>query len=274
MASIELDKRALRPRYHPNMRRFGRATGDGGYVIPSDIVDRSTVLLSLGLGTDWTFDTDVRDRRPGIRIIGVDHSIRARRFAADRRRSVVKRRIYTILGNTAKADKHTSYIERSDLYTSLFRHPSEHVERMVGTECSTTVVDIHELFRKVGPTAPHSVLLKMDIEGSEYDVVNAIATYAPLLNCITAEFHDLRERTSCFNAAIRTLSEHFHVVHVHGNNCGPYCTVIDFPETVEVTFVNRALMPDVPDYAPYTYPRADVDVPNRPDRPDYAILFD
>src|SRR5262249_5290726 len=86
------------------------------------------------------------------------------------------------------------------------------------------------------------LFVKMDIEGAEYDVAPLLAEYATYLNGFVVEFHDLQNRWNDFVASMLALSERFAVCHVHGNN---YSGISDrgVPETLEVSMINRALLP-------------------------------
>ncbi|QTL36944.1 hypothetical protein [Pseudoalteromonas viridis] len=96
---------------------------------------------------------------------------------------------------------------------------------------------------------------------------------AERINVVAAEFHHLDTHTEHFNQFIAAMSERFHVVHIHGNNYGRYVDTIDFPETVEITFINKTLMPDARP-SPHSYPVAGLDFPNNPKKPDYSLAFE
>ncbi|MBK6291402.1 MAG: hypothetical protein IPF59_06535 [Ignavibacteria bacterium] len=75
-----INKKTLRPYEYADLIRLGNRNGDGGYVVPDKLVDTADVLLSLGLAEEWTFDMEMQERNPALRIIGVDHSIQPRTF--------------------------------------------------------------------------------------------------------------------------------------------------------------------------------------------------
>jgi hypothetical protein len=93
------------------------------------------------------------------------------------------------------------------------------------------------------------------------------------IGCVVAEFHHVGRKTAAFNRAIAHLLERFRIVHVHGNNYSGYDPRIDFPDAVEITLVPVSLLagPPVPSTRPL--PRADLDRPNRPGRPDHPLRF-
>jgi hypothetical protein len=104
------------------------------------------------------------------------------------------------------------------------------------------------LARITAPMSDHA-LLKIDIEGSEWEVLDA-ATPEQLqrFSQIVGEFHGFSGMDdpvwrATAQQVMAKLRDQFEVVHVHGNNYLPPCVVADvaFPEAVEVTFANRAL---------------------------------
>jgi hypothetical protein len=268
-----IDLHALHPIEFPGLVRMGNATGDGGYVMPPDLVRDATVLLSLGLGTDWTFDEEVRRMNPRVRIIGVDHSIRSSYFLRLFVRSGIKRFIYGVVRDREKREKYDRSLDLARRYFTLFANPNEHVRRMVGSTDGAGHVTIDTLVRRYCADADRCVLLKMDIEGSEYEVIPSVVAHADRFSVFTAEFHGIAGDPDRFNAAIALLSSAFSVVHIHGNNCGIWSNAINFPDTVEITFVNRGLLDGPVVSTTCAYPRPGLDVPNDPQREDYVLSF-
>jgi hypothetical protein len=119
-------------------------------------------------------------------------------------------------------------------------------------------------------------IIKMDIEGDEWAVLEAAGTgdfdRVPQLVCELHDFDRIAdtawyERTE---RVLRRLGETFRVVHVHANNNGLYQIRgnVAFPEILEITFANRAFY----EFGPCSevFPTA-LDAPNRPDLPDIAL---
>lgn len=102
------------------------------------------------------------------------------------------------------------------------------------------------------------LLLKMDIEGSEWEVLADPANRAHLqqFSQIVIEFHKLLQKKDVKAgipnlplvelAAMRNLLQDFAVVHVHGNNCCGSVEVGEYsiPWVLEATLVRRNMLPD------------------------------
>ena len=271
-ARCVIDHSALRPFTIQSLVRVGRPDGDGGYVVPEHILTSATTVLSLGLGTDWTFDLDVRRRNPSAKIIGVDGTIAAKQFQRMDRIARIKGIIYTALGKGQKVRKYEEHRALAANYRMLFSAPHVHIEKMVGPKDTDTDVSIPTLLR-YSNGQQHGTFIKMDIEGGEYDVIQDLINHADTISCITAEFHGLTTRPDMFMSAFETLTTKFTNVHIHGNNCGSYCDVLNIPDAVEITFVNNDLMSTDTQPVADTFPRKGLDVPNRADRPDYVLAL-
>jgi hypothetical protein len=119
-------------------------------------------------------------------------------------------------------------------------------------------------------------ILKMDIEGDEYDVLAATSRQTLLkFRQIICEFHGLaligqrRRRRTVFNVFRRLAPTHA-IIHVHANNGGGAATIggIAVPDVVEFSFVRRS------DYrlreSGETFP-TDLDRRNNPHAPELTV---
>jgi hypothetical protein len=118
----------------------------------------------------------------------------------------------------------------------------------------------------------NDLLLQMDIEGYEYEVI--LNAPIPLLNqfrIMVIEFHYLDRLFdpfvfSLFSSSFEKLLQHFHVAHIHPNNCRSSVKsgAVIIPEVLEFTFINKRRVRS-------TRPRYDfphkLDVDNRPENP-------
>ncbi len=269
-----INKKALRPVEFPGLVRLGNRTGDGGYVVPLPLVASAHSMLSLGLAEEWTFDLDALMHNPRLRVLGVDHTIHPSRFLRYVLRGTIKSALYGMVGNRSKKQQYQRLRDLGRAYFRLFTQPSEHIRKMVAKTDSATTISVTSLVNMVQPASAHSLVVKMDIESSEYEVIDQIVECAQSISVLTGEFHDLVTHTNRFNDAMEKLLETFAIVHIHGNNYGAFCEENNFPDTVEITFVHRALLPEGAEVSSHTYPRPALDVPNKAGVPDYPLVFD
>lgn len=164
---------------------------------------------------------------------------------------------------------------------SVERAPSVHPllafhRKMIATQRSTQTATLEELIALHSKGERPDVILKTDIEGCEWDVLDATPESSlAKLTQILAEFHDFSQLGDIrFRARARRvfqkLSSHFALVHVHGNNCAPMaCTANVFiPDVLEMSFVNRSVYAVEPSFEIFPTP---LDAPNAPSRADYRL---
>jgi hypothetical protein len=273
MVVMPLDKQQLRPHLYPALLRLGPPT-DGGYVIPVDQVSHCRKLISLGLCDNWKFDKELLKLNPSLSIVGVDHTVGPFFFISRIPLILFKICGYALLFNRAKVRKHIDRLHTSLEYFTFFGGRHRHLKNRVSTSgTGPRDITLTAILDTAAGGAERDVFLKMDIEGSEYEVVPDIVRNQERIRCLVAEFHFLDERTEQFNQAIQLLERDFSIVHVHGNNIAPYDQTNDFPVTIEISWVNKHVLEGELPASTLSYPREGLDIPNTVSRPDYELHF-
>lgn len=260
-----------RPIVFDDLFRAGNAR-DGGYVLPRSLLSATGALLSLGVEADWSFEASVLRERPGIRVICVDGTtgpdVIRERGTRDFWKAVRRLRV-------GKAIRSWRLRRSADEFEAFFSQ-HEFIRLMVAARSGKGTISLADLIgRARAGCAPGSVLLKMDIEGAEYDAL--LATPAALLDelCgLLVEFHGLDRHWPRFVEAMDALSGHFVVAHLHGNNFDPYVPGTRVPQTLEATLVHRRLVDAGARPARGPFPVPGLDLPNHRRRPDLALEFD
>ncbi len=266
----------LRPMVCQGLIRLGNPAGDGGYIIRRADVDRCTHVLSLGLGLETSFDKAITELNPAITLIAADHTVPPGRLRKMWLHAQWKKLLYPLLPFKKRRALEPAY--RSTMIGVYFevygnsRHT--HVTKMVSATSGLGSVTIDELMERTGNTSPHGVIVKMDIEGAEYDVIADVLRHHERIGTIAVEIHSLGSRAAEFESMMDALLEYYAIVHIHGNNCSPLVPGTSCPDVVEVTFVHRALLEKPLQPSTHTYPRPDLDVPNTDERSDYPLVFD
>ena len=209
---------------------------DGGYVMLDDFEAVGTAL-SFGIGADASWDVALADR--GIRVLQFDDTIEVSP-SAHRRLSFFRKRIVPSAPDGAGS-------------TTLAQALDEHV-----------------------PPDDDRLILKIDIEGGEWDVLDALAgSVIDRFHQIVCEFHDFhrileadwRDRA---HRVLTKLNDRHAVVHIHGNNFRPMISIGDMlvPDVIELTYVRSrgyALTDTTADFP------GPLDNPNDPGRLDYYL---
>ena len=268
-----VDRSRLRPRLRSDLVRLG-GPRDGGYVVPVEAIERTAVLLSLGIKQDWSFEQAFTVAGSGVRVVGVDPSVGPALFARQAATHLVRLIGAALSGNRRQRARDAATLRNSLHYFWFFGVRHRHIRKFVAPSAGPRQVTFDRLMQAVAPPGDHRTFLKMDIEGSEYAIAAAILRHCDSINGMVVEFHRIGKRAAAFNEAIAGLQQHFHIIHVHGNNYRPYDAVHDFPDTVEVTLLNRALMAGPAPDVTCEFPRPGLDYPNLSSRPDHRLNFD
>jgi len=209
---------------------------DGGYVMLDDFVG-TCAALSLGIGDDVSWDLAVANRI--LPVLQFDHAVRRPPIAHPR--------------------------------FAFFQEKVVPSEPALETECT-----IATILARYAAADEKDFILKMDIEGDEWDILRVIdPDTLGRFRQIICEFHELHrlrypaERLRALQV-FRKLSRSHCVVHVHGNNHRPIEVVgdISIPDVLEITWVRRKDYKLLP--ARTVFP-TELDRPNNPYLPDHRL---
>lgn len=193
-------RRALGPTGSVDVVRLG--SDYGGWVIPAELVTESSIVYSAGVGEDVSFDLALIARF-GCHVWALDPTPRASAYAE----SVTEERFHFLPVGLWSADETRSFYGPRDpadvSYSTVSAHSSDRFE----ARC----LSVATLMRDLGHDRLD--LLKLDIEGAEYDVLDSLGHVSPA--CICVELHPLKPLTEMV-AAVRRLD--YEVVHVDGWN--------------------------------------------------------
>ena len=127
------------------------------------------------------------------------------------------------------------------------------------------IIDVNDIMKDIDK----KIFLKIDIEGSEYRILNQILNNAKKINGLVIEFHDF----DLHQKIIKKFIEDFELqlVHIHVNNYGTIDNA-GIPSTVELTFSSgEFIMNDL--INDKIYPVENLDKPCNKNEIDHKILF-
>ena len=252
----------LQPVERNDLTRLGSAN-DGGYVVPLAAVMGAKALVSFGLRFDWNFERDFQRLNPNAVIHCYDHTVSGKGAllfsVTETLKSLAKRQPHALRTAMTWAD-----------YRRFFRGTTRHFQQRIWRDRSRSSATIGDVLERVKDLRP--VFLKIDVEGSEYRILDDVLDNADAINAIAIEFHDLDIHPQSFNLVLDAVRAQFHVVHVHSNNYADL-SPFNFPSALEVTFLNKRLFDHDPPASLRHYPVAGLDQPNDPATPDYEFDF-
>lgn len=118
------------------------------------------------------------------------------------------------------------------------------------------------------------VILKIDVEGAEYDYFNKVnlSELESKVNCLLIEFHNLESphNQSQLETILNNLSKYFVLNHIHANNYGKI--VNGLPTVLELSFVNKRHIIKQEEEN-ITYPISKLDYPNTNQYKDMVLDF-
>lgn len=185
---------------------------DGGYVMVEDF-GQSTVAYSFGISDDVSWDADMAAR--GLDIYMYDHTIEA----------------------------------------LPEENPKFHWKKLgitgIVQESQPELKTLTQLLIENGHTEEKNMILKMDVEGAEWEVLAGLDTSElKRFSQIVLEVHGLCQpnRVEMIENSLQTLNETHALVHIHGNNYTGYILHDGqcLPDTLECTYVLKERYPVQP----------------------------
>jgi FkbM family methyltransferase len=177
-ASPEISRTAPLRNYKPlKIQLIGTQYGHCAVILA--LVAPGSTIISAGVGEDTSFDTELI-RLKNCQIIGVDPTDKARRYIENNKNPnfhFLQKALYTESGKKIKIYKNTNpdYVSESITPSHNMVSPSEFYEAE-----TISIPDLLRQYRNVS-------VLKMDIEGAEYDIINSLGKLD--IPQIYVEFH-------------------------------------------------------------------------------------
>jgi len=189
----------FKPKHNYLLKRFGKEN-DGGYLVNSDSILSSNFLLSIGIFDDWSFEKSFMQHNKNAKIFCYDDLIS---FNFIFTRSLKKIAIDLI---NFKFSNIFNNLQRISDYIFI----SNKIKFLKKKIIRGDVPEIIKNFDKV--------FLKIDIEGSEYEILNDILEIQNRLTALIIEFHYVDRNRDKIENFINKLE--LELTHIHPNNYG------------------------------------------------------
>ena len=233
---------------------------DGGYAMSKSAIERSDVLLSLGLGENWSFEKGFSEINKNASIDIYDHTVSLQFFLIKALKGIVKfflfRNSYSNL--LARAKRVCDYFF---FWIKSFRNKHHQIR-------------INEFSLSIalsGYNRSDVIGLKVDIEGAEWEILNLIASNKDRFEFMLIEIHDFDSHVEQLREFLRDLSDQFVLAHLHANNFDSLGSN-GFPKVFEITLLRKTNVITTGEQRK-KLPIHELDVPNAKNRPDYLIKF-
>lgn len=254
----------FKPNFEYELIRLG-GENDGGYVVEKNSVIDSKSLLTLGLGYEWRFEKEYFKLNHNS-ITCFDHSVNyssikklSRKYLASYLFRILKPK-YFIKKNFFKNLVRNIFLFMD--YKNFFINNVIHVEKRVGN--GQKEICLEDILKHKNLIFP--CFLKVDIEGSEYRILDEIINFKSRFTGMVIEFHDVDLHINRILNFIDKLD--FDVVHIHPQNPAPV-TKNNIPTQIELSFSkNPTKIGDNP-VLPHQ-----LDMPANPDFEEIAMEFE
>ncbi|MFV5686307.1 FkbM family methyltransferase [Flavobacterium sp. GB2R13] len=203
--------------------RFGSIEDGGYYISPNNCLE-ADILFSGGISSNMEFEYDMFRFNKKLQIIMVDPTV-------SRSKLLVKAILRFFL---FKREKLRYFINTLIFILMLRSGRAWHVKKWLS--CKTGILD--SIKEKIVDFESQKILLKLDIEGSEYDLLDEILTHIHLFNCMVFEFHDLDNKHTALYDFLKKCSVHFDIIHLEVNPSGGF-SKNDEPKVIELSLERR-----------------------------------
>ncbi len=249
----------LRPVVIKEICRVGNRS-DGGYIMTRSTIKKSDALLSLGLGENWSFEKAFSEINKSASIDIYDHTVSLHFFVGKVLKGIVKVLLFK--------DSFSIVLARTKRLKDYFffwitNSRNKHHQIRIGEASLSAALSRYKNSDLIG--------LKVDIEGSEWEILNLIAENKDRFEFVLIEIHDFDPHVEQLKDFLMDLSGQFVLAHLHANNFETLGRN-GFPKVFEITLLRS---PDVTNLDGYRseLPILGLDVPNAKNRPDFLIKF-
>jgi len=255
MRSFELNSklRFLWPEFSVDLIRVGPKE-DGGYLLPNEMLEKIKNVISFGVNVDWRFEHELNSKFK-IPVNLFDSSSVLRLVIL----FLIKGFAGVILLKSNLKELRSRLARLFDYFT-FFKSINVSLNKLFINEKTA---------EKVFLNCCTNTLLKCDIEGWEYDILDMISLYKDKFDLIIMEIHDVEGKLEKSEAFVNELKSDFAIVHIHMNNFYPP-SIKGFPYIVEITFARRNYLSKIGD-SPQYLPIEGLDYSNVKNKPEFRM---
>jgi len=240
------------PKKVNNLIRLGNKL-DGGYIFNKKSLLKCKYCLSFGLGDNFTFESDLKKINPKIKIEVYDHTVDYKFW--------IKHFFYW-LWKSIRFRKYLNFLNFVKYIYFFYIKENIHLKKKVGSSQNT----LSKILER-SKFDPLYTLLKIDIDGDEYKIINEIKNYN--FFGLIIEFENLNKNFKKVEKFIYN-NKNLELIHIHGNN---FSSVINhIPDSIELSFVNKNFV-DVRKKNHKKYPIKNLDYPNDIMKKDIELIF-
>ncbi len=216
----------LKPKFLYDLSRIG-SSHDGGYLIEKSSHAKTEFLFSFGVSTNWEFEKDfIRDQK--INFLAFDGSIN--NIFWEKQKSIALNRLKKL-----SISRVFEYMYLKYSFNNFF-NKKNFIPKFISKTMNNSIT-LHEAI--LLSEVKDNLFFKIDIEGSEYEIIDDLIKFQKTIIGLAIEFHFCDQNINkILNFVDRFKLE---IVHVHANNYDDNKNK-EFPRTLEISFAKNPII--------------------------------
>ena len=222
----------LKPFKVKKLVRLGR-NFDGGYLVCNDSLKSCENLITLGVGDDISFEIDFEKLKNSTTVKMYDYSVNNYLFI-----KIILKYFRRLITFRTKFENLKNSINNYKIFLKFLKKQNVILEklRIVKKTKFHNDITLNSILNKI---YNKKNLLKIDIEGSEYEIIDDIIKHNLKIKMLIIEFHWINKNNKLFIKSLKKLKKQFDIVHIHVNNYRPKKNTDDIFDVIEITMVHR-----------------------------------
>ena len=213
----------FKPKFNYDLIRIG-SKHDGGYLIEKSSMQKSQFLFSFGVSTNWEFEKEFINKT-NINFVAFDGSMDKKFWENEKKLAIIKLKKLSF-------SKFLRYFFIKRSFYKFF-HNRKLISKFIGNNSGNFITFNEALsFSKVN----NDLFFKIDIEGSEYDILEDILANQKKLVGLAIEFHQCNKYLNVIKSFVSRFK--LELVHIHANNYDDLAS-FSIPESIEITFAKN-----------------------------------
>ena len=206
-----------------NLFRCGKKN-DGGYIVSKNDIDKTDILLSLGMNDDWSFETDFIKKKD-VPVLIYDGLVDYKFW------------LKKIFIETIKNPFNFYFLKKLISYKYFFNKKRRLIKKFVGFNSNRD--NFCTLSSIINSLKHHNIFIKIDIEGDEYRLLETLILNQDKFTGLVIEFHDCDIHIKKIENFIKNFN--LRLINVHGNNFAPINLDKGLPLVLELSFSNHSI---------------------------------
>ena len=205
----------FKPKFEYHLQRLGNQS-DGGYLVGLNTVKKTKFLISYGINDDWSFEKDFKKINKKVRVFTYDDKLN----------------LYFLLKKIITNFLKIFILTKSKFFKSIL-NIFEYLFFLKESYKKKKIIPGDTL--KISKNLS-CIFFKIDIEGSEYKILDELIMIKNKISGIIIEFHEINKNLNRIKNFIQKIN--LKITHIHPNNYGSISRNGN-PNLLEITFEKK-----------------------------------